>query len=163
MTLQADDPRTTSLRCLSFYGPPRDNIPASAVELFMVSLELLVGALGERFTICELKLSSLQAYVDRRAKAKGLYGRRLSLATNKKEIVTLRTAWIWAAKMGLVEGRFPNDGLRLPKLNEKPAFRTRTEIERLIAAGLRPAGMGHGTARAQALIDALASCQVVEK
>ena len=94
-----------------------------------------LGALGERFPIRELKLADLQGYVDRRAKAKGMYGRRLSPATIKKEIVTLRTAWNWAVKMGLVAGRFPNDGLRFPKLDEKPPFMTREEIERRIAAG----------------------------
>jgi hypothetical protein len=37
--------------------------------------------------------------------------------------------------MGLVAGRFPNDGLRFPKVDEKPPFMTRQEIERQIAAG----------------------------
>ena len=41
-------------------------------------------------------------------------GKRLSAATIKKEIVTLRTAWNWADKMALVAGRFPYHGLRYP-------------------------------------------------
>ena len=50
-------------------------------------------------------------------------GRRLSPATIKKEIVTLRTAWNWAEKMGMVTGRFPYHGLRYAKIDEKPPFR----------------------------------------
>ena len=118
---------------------PRD-APATrwksrSIEGIELHFKHLVAALGERFPIRELKLADLQGYVDRRAKAKGMYGRRLSPATIKKEIVTLRTAWNWAVKMGLVAGRFPNDGLRYPKLDEKPPFMTREEIERRIAAG----------------------------
>jgi hypothetical protein len=91
--------------------------------------------LGERFPIRELKMSDLQGCVDGRAKVKGMGGKRLSAATLKKEIVTLRTAWNWAAKMELVEGRSPNDGLRFPKMVEKPPFMTRAEVERHVAAG----------------------------
>jgi hypothetical protein len=72
----------------------------------------LIAALGERFPIRELKLAELQGYVDRRAKAKGMSGRPLSSATIKKELVTLRTAWNWAEKMGMVAGRFPYHVLR---------------------------------------------------
>ncbi len=62
-------------------------------------------------------------------------GKRLSAATIKKEIVTLRTAWNWAEKMTLVAGRFPYHGLRYPKSDEKPPFQTIEEIKRRIAAG----------------------------
>ena len=113
----------------------RDSQEKRSIEGIELHFKHLVAALGERFPIGELKLAHLQGYVDRRAKAKGMYGRRLSPATIKKEIVTLRTAWNWAVKMGLVAGRFPNDGLRYPKLDEKPPFMTREEIERQIAAG----------------------------
>ena len=37
--------------------------------------------------------------------------------------------------MGLVSGRFPYEGLRYPKGDEKPPFQTREEIERQVAAG----------------------------
>lgn len=113
----------------------RDSQEKRSIEGIELHFKHLAGALGERFPIRDLKLSQLQDYIDRRAKAKGLYGRRLSPATIKKEIVSLRTAWNWAAKMGLVAGRFPNDGLRFPKQDEKPPFMTRAEIERQIAAG----------------------------
>ena len=117
----------------------RPSLEQSTIEGIELHFKHLLGALGERFPIRELKLADLQGYVDIRAKAKGMNGRRLSPATIKKEIVTLRTAWNWGVKMGLVSGRFPNDGLRFAKIDEKPPFMTREEIERRIAAGrLKP-------------------------
>jgi integrase len=113
----------------------RDSQERRSIEGIESHFKHLTTALGERFPIRDLKLADLQGYIDRRGKAKGMYGRRLSPATIKKEIVTLRTAWNWAAKMGLVAGRFPNDGLRYPKLDEKPPFMTRGEVERQIASG----------------------------
>ncbi len=113
----------------------RESQERRSIEGIELHFKHLVGALGERFPIRELKMSHLQEYINRRATAKGMYGRRLSPATIKKEIVTLRTAWNWSVEMGLVTGRFPNKGLRFPKLDEKPPFMTRQEIDRQIAAG----------------------------
>jgi integrase len=89
----------------------------------------LARILGEGFPIRGLKLADLQGYVDKRAKAKGRRGALLP-TTIKKEIVTLRTAWNWGSRMGIVEGRCPVDGLRYAKGDEKPPFQTRAEIER---------------------------------
>lgn len=97
----------------------------------------LARLLGEGFPIRELSLADLQGYVDKRAKAKGRRG-SLTPATIKKEIVTLRTAWNWGVRMKIVSGRYPYDGLRYPKADEKPPFQNRTEIERQIP-GLPPA------------------------
>ncbi|MFO0960927.1 MAG: hypothetical protein U0800_26400 [Isosphaeraceae bacterium] len=94
----------------------------------------LVATLGERFPMPTLALADIQRHADRRAKARGPRG-RLSPATIRKEIVTLRTAWNWGVRMGLVAGRFPNAGLRYPKGDEKPPFMTWPEIERGIRAG----------------------------
>jgi integrase len=117
----------------------RPSLEPRTIEGIELHFKHLLRTLGERFPIREMKLADLQGYVDARAKARGMHGRRLSSATIRKEIVSLRTAWNWAAKMGLVSGRFPNDGLRFPKVNEKPPFMTREEIERRIAAGgLKP-------------------------
>jgi integrase len=91
--------------------------------------------LGDAFPIPELSLSDLQRYVDQRAKADGINGRKLSAVTIRKEIVTLRGAWNWATKMKLVAGVYPSDGLRFPKTSEKPPFQTLAEIERQIKAG----------------------------
>ncbi len=123
-------------RYLDTHRPSHEQSTTEGIELHF---KHLLGALGERFPIRDLKLADLQGYVDIRAKAKGMYGRRLSPAKIKKEIVSLRTAWNWGVKMELVSGRFPNDGLRFAKIDEKPPFMTREEIERRIAAGrLKP-------------------------
>jgi len=113
----------------------RASLEPRTIEGIELHFKHLLAALGEGFPIHELKLADLQGYVDRRAKARGMGGKRLSAATMRKEVVTLRTAWNWGAKMGLVAGRFPYDGLRYPKTEEKPPFQTVEEIERQIAAG----------------------------
>jgi integrase len=89
----------------------------------------LVRELGDRFPIRELALQDLQRYVDKRTRAKGKRG-RLNPVTIKKEIVTLRTAWNWGLRMGLVQGRYPYDGLRYPKSDDKPPFQNREQIQR---------------------------------
>jgi integrase len=91
----------------------------------------LVRELGGGFPIRDLALANLQAYVDRRSKAKGRRG-TLNPTTIKKEIVTLRTAWNWGVRMNIVTGRYPYDGLRYPKTGDKPPFQSRVEIERQI-------------------------------
>jgi integrase len=113
----------------------RDSLEDRTIEGIELHFKHLTAALGERFPIRDLTLADLQGYVDRRAKDKGMGGKRLSAATIKKEIVTLRTAWNWADKMALVAGRFPYHGLRYPKTDEKPPFQTIAEIERRLAAG----------------------------
>lgn len=92
----------------------------------------LVRYFGEKFPITELCMSDLQGFVDKRAKAKGRHGRKLSAATINKELVTLRTAWNWGIEMKLVSGKFPKRGLTFPKTVEKPPFATRLEVERKI-------------------------------
>ena len=96
----------------------------------------LVSSLGEKFPAQELGLGDLQLHVDRRAKDRGTRGRKLSPATIRKEIITLRTAWNWGVQTGLVSGKFPfNKNLRFPKMDEKPPFQTHEEIERQITRG----------------------------
>lgn len=74
--------------------------------------------------------------MNKRAKAKGRRGTLLP-ATINKEVVTLRTAWNWGVQMKIVTGRYPYDGLRYSKSDEKPLFQTRAEIERQLP-GLSP-------------------------
>lgn len=90
----------------------------------------LVATIGARYPIPDLSLDDLQRHVNRRAKMRGTKGKRLSPATIKKEIVTLRTAWNWALKRKWLSAPFPSDGLRYPKTDEKPDFMTWAEIER---------------------------------
>jgi hypothetical protein len=85
----------------------RDSLEDRTIKGIELHFKHLTAALGEAFPIRELKLADLQGYVDRRAKAKDMNGKRLSPATIRKEIVTLRTAWNWAEKMGIVTAAFP--------------------------------------------------------
>jgi integrase len=117
-----------------YLATPTDSLEDRTIEGIGLHFKHLTAALGERFRIRELKLADLQGYVDRRTKAKGTSGKRLSAATIRKELVTLRTAWNWAEKMGMVTGRFPYHGLRYPKTSEKPPFQTINEIERRLKA-----------------------------
>jgi integrase len=98
-----------------------------------------VEAWSEKFPINDLGLLKLQEYVDARTKDAGMNGRKVSAATIKKEIVTLRTAWNWAKRAKIVKEPFPYAGLRYPRTTEKPPFMTKAEIERKIKAGLTKA------------------------
>ncbi len=60
----------------------------------------LVATLGERFPIRDLGMGDLQKHVDRRARMKGLKNGKLSPATIKKEIISLRTVWNWGVNTG---------------------------------------------------------------
>jgi hypothetical protein len=99
----------------------RQSLEARTIEGIELHFKHLIGTLGAGFPIRELKLTDLQGYVDGRAKANGIGGKRLSPATIRKEIISLRTAWNWAAKIGIVVGRFPYDGLRSICTTRSPA------------------------------------------
>lgn len=93
----------------------------------------LVKDLGATFDVQSLTLSRLQEYVNRRAKeGRGIHDRPLSPVTTRKDMATFRAAWNWAVQAGLLAGSFPNKGLRYPKLNEKPPFRTFAEVSELV-------------------------------
>jgi len=118
----------------------REALEARTLDTARLHFKHLCVLLGEGYPIRGLTLPDLQSYVDRRGKQRTRDGGRISPTTIKKEVVTLRTAWNWGAKMGLVAGRYPNDGLSYPKTDEKPPFQTKSEVERSIAAGgLTPA------------------------
>jgi hypothetical protein len=63
----------------------RESLEERTIDGINLHFKHLIAALGERFPIGELKLSDLQSYVDRRAKAKGMGGQRLSAATSDGE------------------------------------------------------------------------------
>ena len=110
------------------------NLEQSTLDGIQTHFKHLAGTLGEGFPIVDLSMADLQKHIDRRAKKKGQRG-KLSPATIRKEIVTLRTAWNWGVNMGLVTGKFPNKGLCYPKFAEKPPFQSWQEIERRIKQG----------------------------
>jgi integrase len=124
--------KTLRERYLSTHENSLEKSTVTGVKIHFGHLE---KTLGPAFIVSELTLADLQRYIDVRSKSKGLHGRKLSAATIQKEIVSLRTAWNWAARHKLVAGKFPNQGLRFPKQTEKPAFQTRDEIKRRIEIG----------------------------
>jgi integrase len=87
--------------------------------------------LGEGCPVGDVSVARLQEYVNARAK-------KVSPATIRKELATLRAAWNWGGPMGLTDGRLPLAGVRYPKADEKPAYMTREEIERQLRAGGDP-------------------------
>lgn len=91
--------------------------------------------LGRHFPILSLKAADLQGYIKQRAKDPGTRGRRVRPATIKKDIVTLRTVWNWAKKMGYWERPFPNNGLQFPRGEQRPPFLTFSEVEKRIKRG----------------------------
>jgi integrase len=107
----------------------------TTLETARLHFKHLVASLGEQFSARRLALSDLQRHVDRRAQSQGKADRRLDPLTVKREVETLRAAWNWAERNGLVTGRFPNVGLRYPKGDEKPPFQTWEEIERQVTRG----------------------------
>ena len=92
-----------------------------------------------------MSVVDLQNYVKLRAKEKGLRGRSVSSTTIAKELGSLRTVWNWAVATDQLTGEFPNNGLKLPKIAEKPSFQTyeaitrqieSTDLDAVTAAGL---------------------------
>lgn len=90
---------------------------------------------GERFAASKLTSELLQDYVMKRGEGRGKKQRRISPVTIQKDIASLRAAWNWAVRCGLLTGNFPGRYLTYPKTDEKPGFQTMAEIERKIARG----------------------------
>ncbi|MCA9262580.1 MAG: site-specific integrase [Planctomycetales bacterium] len=117
-----------------------DSIPANSLEQSTITgmrihIRHLTRILGPELPIRDLRLGELQGYIDQRAQEKGIKGKRVSAATIKKELTTLRTTWNWARGTDLVTGTLPLRTLRYPKLIAKPPFLTLADIERRIANG----------------------------
>lgn len=107
-------------------------VEANSLATIGLHLRHFCRDLGEAFPLAELSPGDLQDYINKRAKA------GVAAYTIRKEVTTLRAAWNWGEPMELTAGNFPNKGLRYPKMDEKPPFMTRSEIERQIAAGGKP-------------------------
>lgn len=102
--------------------------------------------LGGDFDLRRLTLADLQSHLARRRKAgdprrAGGGGRPTSAATLRLEVSTLRSAWNWALRTGLVTGPFPGTGLEYPKADEQPPFMTWQEVERRLKGGGDPRGL----------------------
>ena len=129
-----------------FESIPDGNIEPETLKMMHIHKRHLLRILKPSFNVASLKGNDLQSYVNKRAKqksqmfadkvAKKKSSRKLVSATTiRKEITTLGAAWRWATTVPLVEGVFPNRGLRYPKIDEKPPFQTWAEIERQIELG----------------------------
>jgi integrase len=104
-------------------------VEANTLYTLKIHLSHACRILGEGLPLGEVSLQTLQGYVDKRAKEK------VSAYTIRKEVRTLKAAWRWGGPMKLTAGPLPSEGIRYPKLDEKPPFMTRAEIERQIKAG----------------------------
>jgi len=110
-------------------------IEKNSLETVKMHLRHFVRTLGSGFLLQGMALNDLQDHVNKRAKAKGIRGRKLSPTTMQKEIASFRAAWNWGVQARLLDGSFPNKGLKYPKMNEKPPFQTWKQIERQIEQG----------------------------
>lgn len=118
-------------------GLTPDALEATTEHCIRVHVRHLKRVLGERRLLRSIDLAVVQEYVDRRAAAPGLHGKKLSATTIKKEVATLGMIWSWAENHEILDRPLPKKGLRYPKLEDKPPFQTIAEIERKIAlAGL---------------------------
>jgi integrase len=80
-------------------------------------------SLGDGFPLNEMSHLRLQEYINSRSR-KGI-----SPVTIRKELASIRAAWNWGKNVDLTSGQFPTKDLRYPKPEEKPDFKTRSEIE----------------------------------
>ncbi len=131
------DPETLTLAalCKDYLAVcSNGSMEANSLDTVKMHLGHVRRVLGDGFAARTLGQGDLQRYIDRRARAKGIRGKKLSPTTIKKELASFRACWNWAADTRKL-GNFPAKGLKYPKLEEKPRFRTWTEIEKQIARG----------------------------
>lgn len=115
-------------------------LEANSLETIAMHLRHFRRTLGDGFLVARLRQDDLQGHLNRRSKEKGIRKRRLSPATLRKEVSSLRAVWNWAVRAGLLTAPYPNRGLVYPKTDEKPPFQTWEEITRQIGrGGLSPA------------------------
>lgn len=127
-----------------FFGSlPDDNLESNTLNTMHTHKGHFLRLLKPNFVMGDLNGHDLQKYVNARTKERTQYERlepgmskaikrKVSGTTIKKEIATLGTVWRWATSVPLVDGNFPNRGLRYPKANDKPPFQTFSEITQQI-------------------------------
>ena len=77
-------------------------------------------------------IPTLQQHIARRAKDKTNRGTVVDAATIRKEIMTLRSCYYWAADSKIINAEWPDlKGLRYPKRSEKLPWMTYAECERI--------------------------------
>jgi integrase len=135
---QARAPKRTRIGKL--YQQYIDNLPEDSMEdnsLYTASIHMqhFVRNLPTNLELRDLTTADLQTYINTRARQAGRFGKSISAITIRKEIATLRSIWNWAKSQDYVSHSLPTFGLKYPKLDEKPPFRTREEIELEIEIG----------------------------
>jgi integrase len=107
----------------------------SSLEMLVLHLKQIRKKFGESFKLHDLATSHLQDYVNTRVRIKGNKSVPLSTVTLQKEMAAFRACFNWAVQTGILEGKFPNKGLRYPKGEDKRPFMTWADIERRIGRG----------------------------
>ena len=90
--------------------------------------------LGPNRFVQSIAKTDLQDYVSKRLK-ESHNGKAIQPDTVRKELVTFRMLWNWGVEEGILLGPTPTKHVILPLADEKPPFRTRKEIERIIKRG----------------------------
>ncbi len=121
-----------------FESIPDENLERSTIYTMKVHKGHLLRHFKRNFILKNTTPQDIQSYVNARLKEdtqfwhKSVDGsrfrRKVGVKTIKKELITLGTIWRWAAAGSYVDGKFPNTGLRFPKMEEKQVFRTIAEI-----------------------------------
>ena len=119
-----------------FDSMPEGNLEPNTIDGMRTHQRHLYRHMGTRLFVDAIDRQLLETYVRQRSKEDGIRGRKLSPATIKKELITLRTVWNWALLEGIVDKPFQLRGVRFPKTDEKPRFQTWDEITRQINGGI---------------------------
>lgn len=114
---------------------PSGSLEANSLATIGTHLKHLERLLGKSVALTQVSTTTLQRYVDQRAKEKGRGGRTISPTTIRKEMTTFSSVWNWGITHDYVEGRFPNRRLKYPKSTDKPAFQSWDQIDRRIERG----------------------------
>ncbi|MFN3194021.1 MAG: tyrosine-type recombinase/integrase [Aureliella sp.] len=117
------------------------SIPQAAIEkstwrMLHIHVRHLKRHLGVRMQPGKMSLNHLQAYVNARGNEPGLRGKTVGPTTIKKELSTLNAVWNWAIESKILVNPLPKKSrLRFSKQDEKPPFKTWSEIERIVERG----------------------------
>ncbi|QVL30780.1 site-specific integrase [Telmatocola sphagniphila] len=134
--LEEEGPLTLEfLRDLYLQTHGNGALEANTLYTAKIHLKHIERTLEAKFNLRTLSSADLQKHINRRVKAKGLRGKKLSGYTIRKEIKTLRAVWNWAKESTLLKGEFPANKLAFPKIEEKPPFQTWPEIEKRLSKG----------------------------
>ena len=109
---------------------PEGALETNSLRIAEIHMRHFARTISKRVNLRSVTLEHLQKHINTRAIEPGKNGRYVSAGTIKKEISTFRTIWNWARGYGYVGTEFPCLGLKYPKTDEKPPFKTWEEITR---------------------------------